>query len=71
MSALCLLGPRDEPVTGGQWPPDPFRNTAAVSARLGPSAAQPAPVKADTDTHSHTHWVSSVPQGSAASPVNK
>lgn len=54
MSALCLLGPRDEPVTGGQWPPDPFRNMAAVSARLDPSAAQPALVKADTNTHSYT-----------------
>lgn len=71
MSALCLLGPGDEPLTGGQWPADPFRNTAAVSARLGPSAAQPALVKVDGDTHSHTHWVSSVPQGSAASPPNK
>lgn len=62
MSALCLLGPRDEPVTGGQWSPHPFRKTAAVSTRLDPPAAQPVLVKADTDTHSRTHWVSPAPQ---------
>lgn len=39
MSAVCLLGLRDELVTGEQWPLDPFRNTAAASPRLDPSSA--------------------------------
>lgn len=39
MSAVCLLGLRDELVTGEQWLLDPFRNTAAMNARLDLSAA--------------------------------
>lgn len=39
MSAVCLLGLRDELVTGEQWPLDPFRNTAATSPCLDPSSA--------------------------------
>lgn len=34
MSVLYLLGLGEESVAAGQWPLDPFRNTAAARARL-------------------------------------
>lgn len=42
MSAVGLLGLRDELVTGEQWRLDPFRNTAAMSACLDVFCLQPS-----------------------------
>lgn len=56
MSAVCLLGLREELVTGEQWLLDPFRNAAAVSARLDLSSAQPsASACTGIAKHIHTH----------------